>query len=553
MIGCRQDITDPPRPLNSNHETANWFKDVTDRVGIEFHHVTGEGERYFMPDQMGSGAALFDYDGDGRLDIFLIQNGGINSTATHRLFHQEEDGTFRDVSEGSGLDVPGHGMGAATGDVNNDGRVDLLVTEYGGLRLFLNQGAGMFLDITQSAGLDNPRWGTSAAFFDCNRDGWLDLVVANYLDYNPTQRCTDAAGRPEFCGPHGFPGLAAKLFKNVRGQRFEDITVSSGLARVAGPALGVVCADFDGDRWPDIFLADDGRPNRLFINQQDETFWEEAAVRGLALTSLGQTAGDMGLAMGDVNGDGMFDLFCTHLAEERHSLWMQHPRGFFQDRASTQGLNVQSWRGTGFGTALVDFDHDGDLDLIFANGRVKRDPTYSPMEPDSASFWTPYAQRHQVFANLGEGRFQDVSHNQPSFCNQAMVGRGVAVGDVNNDGAVDVLLTGAGDRARLLFNDAPRVGHWLSIRVVDPALGGREALGAEITVKSGERSWWRLAHPAFSYLSSNDPRAHVGLGKRDAYDAIQVIWPDGNVESFPGGAADRIIVLRRGEGQREAP
>src|SRR5436189_544748 len=291
VLGCRQAKVE-----------KSWFQDITQEAGLKFVHDTGPKGRYLVPEQMGSGAALFDYDNDGRLDIYLVQNAGTN---INRLFHQEADGRFEDVSAGSGLDVAGFGMGVAIGDVNNDGKPDVLVTEYGAIKLFMNQGGGKFT-IAADAGLDNPRWATSAAFFDFDRDGWLDLVVANYLDYDPTQKCTDPKGAPEFCGPHGFPGLVTRLFRNRGAGHFEDVSVPSSLARVVGPALGTLCADFDGDNWPDIFVADDGRANRLFINKHDGTFVEEAGKRGVAFNSMGQPAGNMGVAIGDVDGNGLF-------------------------------------------------------------------------------------------------------------------------------------------------------------------------------------------------------------------------------------------------------
>ena len=385
----------------------------------------------------------------------------------------------------------------------------------------------------------------SAAFFDYDRDGWLDLVVANYLDYDPTQKCTDAKGAPEFCGPHGFPGLVTRLFKNRGGGRFEDVSVPLGLARVTGPALGVLCADFDGDGWPDIFLADDGRPNRLFINKHDGTFAEEAGKRGLAFNAMGQTAGNMGVAIGDVDGNGLFDIFVTHLAEEQHALWVQQPRGLFQDALERMGLTKQGWRGTGFGAVLADFDLDGDLDLAFVNGRVKRGEQGGPMAAGVDPFWAPYAQRNQVFANEG-GTFRDISAANAAFCAEAMVGRGLAIGDIDNDGDLDLLVTSTGGPAKLYRNIAPRTGHWLSVRVIDPALGGRDAYGAEIVVNAGGRRYWRLANPGFSYLCSNDPRVHFGLGASTAFESLEVLWPDGTRETFPGGTTDRAIDLRKG-------
>lgn len=548
------DTSHPASP--SQPAIAPWFENITARVGLTFIHDAGPTGRYRVPEQMGSGAALLDYDNDGRLDIYLVQNAGPGSRSPNKLFHQESDGRFKDVSTGSGLDVTGAGMGVAVGDVNNDGQVDVVLTEYGGVRLFLNQGAGRFVDTTANAGLDNPRWATSASFVDYDRDGWLDLVVGNYLDYDPTQKCTDAKGAPEFCGPHGFSGLVTRLFRNLRSpsaSRFEDVTVTSGLARSPGPALGVFCADFDGDRWPDIFIADDGKPNRLFLNQRNGTFSEEASARGVAFNTMGQTAGNMGIAFGDVDGNGLFDLFVTHLAEEYHSLWCQQPRGFFQDRMATSGLSRQSCRGTGFGAVLADFDHDGAPDLAFVNGLVKRGKDRPPLVSDLNPFWAPYAQPSQIFANDGKGNFRDVSLANPAFCGQASVGRGLACGDLDNDGAVDLLTTGTGGPAQLFRNVAPNRGHWLAVRAIEPTLGGRDAHGAEVVVEAGGRRWWRLVNPSASYLSSSDPRVHFGLGTNSKVDAIRVLWPEGGEEIFPGTPANQLLVLRKGTGRKVGP
>ncbi len=547
--GCNRPAPPPPGP----DAGAAWFADVTDEVGLDFVHDAGPFGDYFMPQVMGSGAALFDYDGDGRLDLYLLQNGGPHG-ATNRLYHQEPDGRFRDVSAGSGLDVAGYGMGVAVGDVNNDGRPDVLITEYGRLRLFLNNGNGTFTDVTEPAGLSNAGWGTSAAFVDYDRDGWLDLAVVNYLQYDPTWPCTTASGQPDFCAPRTFPGRAARLFHN-RGQRagagggvrFEDVTVSSGLGGLSGPGLGVVCADFDGDGWPDLFVANDGQPNRLWINRHGGTFRDEAVRRGVAYNGMGQAEAGMGIALGDVDGDGLFDLFVTHLTEERNALWRQGPRGLFRDGTAGCGLAGPRARGTGFGTILGDFDQDGALDVDVVNGRVSR--AAAPANPALGPPWGPYAECNRLFANDGTGRFRDISGQNPAFCGTANVARGLACGDLDGDGALDLLVTTVGGRARLYRNVAPRRGHWLLVRALDPALR-RDAYGAEVRVRAGGRSWVRWVNPAGSYLCSGDARAHFGLGEAARVDGIDVLWPDGLAETFPGGDADRQVVLSRGTGTR---
>jgi hypothetical protein len=552
LAGCRR--TDPPAPEAGGEPP--WFVDITTGSGLDFRHEAGPVGRYFMPQIMGSGAALFDFDGDGLLDVYLVNNGGPGSGATNRLFRNLGGGRFQDVSAGSNLDIEGHGMGVAVGDVDNDGRPDVYVSQYGGGRLFRNLGGGKFQDVTATAGVAQPRWGTSAAFFDYDRDGWLDLVVVNYVDYDPSHPCGDAGGRPDYCHPNQFAGTAARLFHN-RGRGpdgrwlgFEDVTAKSGLAALPGPGLGVVCADFDGDGWPDIFVANDAQANRLWINQKDGTFQDEAVLRGVAYNALGNAQANMGVALADVDGDGLPDLFVTHLTEETHTLWKQGPRGLFRDRTAALGLAAPRWRGTGFGTVLADFDHDGATDLAVVNGRVARGPV-APA-PGLAPFWQRYAERNQLFANDGRGQFRDVSPGSPDFCGTPNVARGLAWGDVDGDGALDLLVTTVAGRARLYRNVAPKHGHWLLVRAFDPELT-RDAYGAKVTVRAGGRSWVGLVNPAQSYVCSGDPRVHFGLGAAERVDGITVRWPDGLSEKFPGGAADRPLELRRGEGRKVRP
>jgi hypothetical protein len=554
--GCGQG----PSSAKSRQPTgpdASWFEDVTAPIGVDFVHQVDAPGNYLFYESIGSGAAFLDIDNDGRLDLYFIHNAHPTNRALNRLYHQQADGRFRDVSAGSGLDVAGLGQGLAVGDVNNDGRPEVLITEYDGVRLFLNAGQGKFTDVTTAAGITNAHWSVPAAFFDYDRDGWLDLVIGNYLDLDPTQKCPDAKGQPDFCGPHGFHHTITRLYRNLGASlppgsppSFADVTVASGLARAPGKAMQIVCADFDGDRWPDIFITDDGLPNRLFINQRNGAFKEEAVARGVGYTGLGGVAANMGIAIGDTDGDGWFDLFVPHLGEENHTLWKQGPRGLFQDSTGPAGLLSMPWHGTGFGAVFADFNHDGAVDLAVANGRIRRRATkiQPKLAPGVAPFWSAYAEPTQLFANNGDGRFREISSMNSALCGEALVGRGLAVGDFDNDGAPDLLLIGLASPARLLRNTAAPRGHWLGVRAIDPALGGRDAYGAEVIVEAGGRRAWRLVQPAYSYASSNDPRVQFGLGKVSAVDLIRVRWPDGVEETFPGGAADRYITVRRGAG-----
>lgn len=547
--GCGPESGRAPEHSDSGRP-RDWFADVTARTGVAFVHRAGTN--YFMPDQVGSGVVVFDFNRDERLDLYLVQNGG---GAANQLFEQRPEGTFQDVSAGSGLEVVGRGMGAIAGDVNNDGWPDVVVTEYGATRLFRNLGTGKFQEITRESGIDNPRWAAPASFIDFDRDGWLDLVVGNYVDYDPTQVCTDVQGRQDFCAPGAFRATATRIWRNRTGKagavpRFEECTEASGLARVPGVALGLVCADFDGDHWPDIFCSDDGRPNRLFMNHRDGSFSEEGIARGVALNAMGRTAANMGVAFGDMDGDGLPDLFVTHLAEEFHSLFRQDRPGLFSDSVAQAGLQDGEWRGTGFGTVTADLDRDGKVDLVFVNGLVRRAvPGQRPVLPGVSEWWGRYAQRPQVYSSDGTGRFRDRSAECAELCGLSAVGRSLALGDLDRDGAPDLVVGNAGGPLRILRGTPPGTGYWLSLRLVDPSKGGRDMIGAEVRFRSGNRLGWGLIQPATSYLSSHEPAIHLTF--EDAgIQSLTVRWPDGGMEEFSIPGLNRRVTLSKGEGKK---
>jgi hypothetical protein len=551
-LACRRSGDGPPP--QASPEGPVWFRDATSELDLDFVHDAGPVGSYFMPQIMGSGAALLDFDNDGRFDLYLVQNGGKSSPARNRLYRQLPDGRFQDVSKGSGLDIAGNGMGVAVGDFDNDGWVDMYVSQFGGGRLFRNRGNGTFEDVTQSAGVEEYAWGTSSCFVDYDRDGWLDLVVVNYVDYDPGFLCGPANGKRDYCHPSVFPGSSIRLFHN-RGRDssgrwlgFEEVTQAAGVAK-RGPGLGVVCADFNGDGWPDILVANDAKPNCLWINRHDGTFVDEAVIRGVALNGVGQTQSNMGVTLGDVSGSGRFDLFITHLTEETHTLWQQTTPGSFQDRTVIAGLAGARWRGTGFGTILADFDLDGSPDIAVVNGRVARTRGELPSVQGLDPFWAAYAERNQLFQNDGRGHFTDISSANEAFCGSLAIGRGLVWGDFNDDGLVDVVVTNVAGPARFFRNVAEKRGHWLTIRATDPALR-RDAYGAVVTILAGKRRWIGQINPGQSYLCSGDPRAHFGLGSFDHIDSIRVDWPDGSSESFEGSPVDRMLRLERGHGRK---
>ena len=502
------------------------------------HHFTTD-TAYYMPESIAAGVAFLDYDGDGDMDIFVVDGEG----RPGRLF-RNQDTIFVDVTDESGIEPIRYGMGVAAADFDNDGLVDLYLTGVGPDALYRNTPDG-FVNVTTTAGVRNHEWGTSAAWVDFDRDGWLDLYVVNYLEFTEGVNCSDRAGVPEYCGPRAHPGATDRLYRNLGGGRFEDVTARSGIGAARGRGLGVAILDFDRDGWPDIYVANDGEPNFLWRNRGDGTFEERALASGAALDASGQPEAGMGVAVGDVDLDGWVDIYVTHLAGESNTLYRNRGDGTFVDETAERGLHGPSLPFTGFGVALVDLDNDGALDIVVANGRINRGPV-APGAPEGAL--QPYAEPNSLYLNDGTGRFEARPDLAPALGERPGMSRGLAIGDVNDDGALDVIIVETGRELRLLQNTGPH-GHWIGFAVTDPALGGRIVIGAQLQLWT--RNGRRDAHvnPNVGYLSSNDPRVHFGLGSTAEVDSLLVTWPDGATEMFRDPSVDQYNDIRRGEGK----
>ena len=542
------------------------FVDRAAETGLDFHHFNGATGRYYMAEVMGAGGALFDYDLDGDLDVYLVQGSMLGDDRYEqalfplpggppeggRLFRNllAESGElrFEDVTADSGLTATGFGMGAFAGDVDNDGDPDLYVTHLGHNRLWRNEGDGTFTDVTAASGTDDRRWSTGASFVDYDRDGSLDLYVANYVDFTPerNKECYAASSALDYCGPLSYSPYPDRLLRNRGDGVFEDVSVAARIAVVSGPGLGVVAADFDRDGWPDLYVANDDTANFLWRNQGDGTFADEALLAGVAFNQAGEAEASMGVDAGDFDGDGDDDLFMTHIDDETNTLYRNDGAGVFEDSTAAAALGPPSRGRTGFGAAWFDVDNDGRLDLLAVNGHVRIDPLQAAAgEPD------PLLQSDQLFRNAGDGRFVEASAAAgPHFADRA-VGRGAAFGDVDNDGDTDVLVTRNNGPVRLLLNQAGEGRRWVGLRLLT-APGGRDAYGARVALRLADgRTLWRRARADGSYLVSNDPRVLAGLGADGEPAEVTVYWPDGAVESWPGAAAPvgRYTVLVQGTGR----
>lgn len=530
---------DPPLPQ---------FVDIAAQAGITFHHTNGASSEKHLPETMGSGGLFFDYDGDGLIDLFLVDGGSIADPAVDRqahprLYHNRGNGMFEDVTARSGIRHHGYGMGACSADYDGDGRPDLFVTSYGPNTLYRNRGDGTFEDVTAAAHIATSRWSAGCAFADLDHDGDLDLWVVNYVDADRRHSpyCGDARrGVRFYCHPLEYPPLTSTVYRNDGNGVFTDVTAASGVGAFRSNGLGVVVADYDDDGLPDVFVANDSMPNFLFHNTGGFHFVETGLAAGIAVGADGHARAGMGIDVGDYDADGRLDVVITNLDFEMHTLSHGMDRGLFSYATTESGIGFPTLPFVGFGVAFLDFDNDGRLDIAIADGNILDNAPLS--RPGST-----YAQRGLLFRQTSPGRFTDVGRMAgPAFA-RLRVGRGLATGDIDNDGDLDLLITNNGQDAELLRNDGGNRGHALLLRLRG---SGRntEAIGARVLVTTGDRTQERDIKAGSSYLSQNDLRAHVGLGSAAQADRVVVKWPDGRTDTMSDVAAGYIVTIAEGHG-----
>ena len=539
-FGC-----DPPERTGTSAAPAPWFAERAAASGLVFKHESGHRGRFFLPEIMCGGAALFDMDGDGDLDVYLVQAGDIRADPATRppnqLFRNRGDGTFEDVTADSGAGDRGYGMGVATGDVDNDGDVDLYVTNCGPNVLLRNDGQGRFTDVTAAAGVGDAGWGASAAFVDYDHDGDLDLFVTNYLNWSVATELEcyhDLTGVPDYCSPSAYQAPTVDvLYRNNGDGTFSDVTDEAGIGRGMGTGLGIVAGDFDGDGWVDIFVANDGMMDRLWMNDGAGRLTDRAIHLGCAVDENGDPKAGMGVTAADFDDDGDLDLLVCNIRSESDSLH-RNDGGLFVDRTAKAGLAVTSRPFTRFGMAWIDFDNDGSLDLYQANGAVTQ---FGMTSTDD-----PFAEPNLLFRGTTVGRFHEVLPRGGTGKPLVATSRAAAFGDVDNDGGIDILVVNRDMAPYLLRNTVQKRGHWAMFRAVGKH--GGDAIGATVTMTIDGHRVTRDVRTAYSYCAANDPRIHVGLGPHLEVTDVVVRWVDGVREAFGSFPADGIHTLSRGNG-----
>jgi hypothetical protein len=521
----------PPRAAERVH-----FTDITAAAGIHFTHNAGRTGKKWLPETMGSGCAFLDADGDGWLDILLVNGKDLVPRGRHTtaaLYHNNHDGTFTDITRGSGLDIEIYGLGVAVGDYDNDGRDDLYITALGGDHLFHNEGAGRFRDVTREAGITNAVFPASAAWFDYDRDGKLDLFVANYVQWTAQGDlwCSLDGSTKSYCTPESYKGASPKLYRNLGGGKFEDTTQKAGLADSGSKALGIAVLDYNGDGWPDLFVANDTQPNKLYRNLQNGHFQEEGLAAGVAFGEDGVARGAMGVDAVDYDRSGKPHLVVGNFSNQMLGLYHNEGNGLFVDEAPRSPVGRASLLSLTFGLFFFDYDLDGHPDLFAANGHIEAE--IARVQPR-----VQYAELPLLFHNQGRGTFEP----EPAF-QKAMVARGAAYGDFDRDGDLDVLVSTNNGPAYLYRNDGGNRNHWLQVRLTG-VQSNRDGIGSVVRVTSASGTQWQTVHSGSSYCSASDLALTFGLGKDATASAIEIQWPSGIRQKLADVRADQHLSIR---------
>jgi enediyne biosynthesis protein E4 len=521
------------------------FTDVTAQAGIKFIHNSGRAGKKFLPETLGSGAAWFDADGDGWPDLLLINSKDWTPRGRRSipaLYRNNHNGTFTDITAGSGLDVEMYGMGVAVGDYDNDGRDDVYITALEGDRLFHNEGHGKFRDVTRAAGIDNANFGTSAAWLDYDRDGKLDLFVANYVQWTPAGdiRCSLDGTTKSYCTPESYKGTSSKLYHNLGNGKFEDVSQKAGVADPSSKSLGISVLDYNGDGWPDLFISNDTQPNKLYRNNRNGTFTEEGMAAGVAFGEDGVARGAMGVDWADYDRSGRPDLLVGNFSNQMLGLYHNEGGGLFVDQAPSSTVGKASLLTLAFGVFFFDYDLDGYPDIFVANGHIEEQ--IGRVQPK-----VQFKEPPLLFHNLSKGQFENVTARMGSAFNRPVVARGAAYADFDHDGDLDILVTTNDGPAYLFRNDGGNQNNWISMRLVGRK-SNRDGIGAVVRVTSKSGKQWNMVRSGSSYCSQSDLALTFGLGGDSDVQAIEIEWPSGVKQKLAGVAANQFLTIDESAG-----
>jgi enediyne biosynthesis protein E4 len=537
--------------IGASPETSSiQFRDVTEQAGIHFVHNNGAFGKKYLPETMGPGVAFIDYDDDGWPDIFLVNGmdwpGHVRKHSTPKLYHNNHDGTFTDVTRKAGLDIEFFGMGVAVGDYDNDGYDDLFVTAYGQGHLFHNNGNGTFTDVTQKAGLEGAHeFSTSAAWVDYDKDGHLDLVVGNYVQWTPETDlyCTLDGKNKSYCTPESYKGTAVRLWHNRGNGTFEDVTQKAGLGDATSKALGVAVLDYDNDGWPDLLFSNDTQPNKLYRNNGNGTFSEKAVVAGLAFSEDGVARAGMGVDAADYDHSGYPSVLITNFSNQMVSLYHNEGKGLFVDEAPRSEIGRASLLTLGFGCFFFDYDLDGWPDVFIANGHIDAD-----IQRVQAN--VTYAMPPHLFRNVGKGKFEEVTKSMGAAFASPRVGRGAAFADINNDGRLDLLLSTNGGPVYLFRNEARGANasnRSLRLKLIGTK-SNRDGIGAVVKLTAGRETQSKMLRSGSSYLSASELVLTFGLGQYDKADSVEIHWPSGQLDRLSAVPAGATLTVTEGKG-----